>query len=361
MKIGIITFHRAINLGAALQAFALEKYIDTNIGTAEILDFIPNNAISKNNSVMRRVLHCGKALLTIGASIRRERRRAKFTHFIENYCNLSHRKYMGDEDIQEEPPSYDFLIAGSDQIWNYSLSGKTKSYYLGFDHQAVKISYGSSLGKADASSEEIEEIELELPKYKRISVREKRTAEIIKQRTGIDAEMVVDPVFLLSDQEWNVLFEKAERKAKKPYIFVYAMEVNETIKDMVVAVKRKYRMPAIVVYGGNIHSGINGKTDHICGPEDFLEYINGAAVVITNSFHGVSFSIIKGKAFIGIAHTTRNIRLENLYQMFRSEQLVYDKSALQNIDAYIVDGKKALKNMILYINKSKEFLQSSLS
>lgn len=40
MKIGIITFHRAINYGAVLQAYALKRKIDELGGSASIIDYI---------------------------------------------------------------------------------------------------------------------------------------------------------------------------------------------------------------------------------------------------------------------------------------------------------------------------------
>ena len=41
MKIGILTFHRANNVGAVLQAFALQKYINDNLSSCNIIDFYP--------------------------------------------------------------------------------------------------------------------------------------------------------------------------------------------------------------------------------------------------------------------------------------------------------------------------------
>ncbi len=43
MKIGILTFHRAKNFGANLQAYALNEYICKQNYNCEIVDFYPNN------------------------------------------------------------------------------------------------------------------------------------------------------------------------------------------------------------------------------------------------------------------------------------------------------------------------------
>ena len=39
MRIGIITFHRAINYGAVLQTYALQKFLNVSNYDAEVIDY----------------------------------------------------------------------------------------------------------------------------------------------------------------------------------------------------------------------------------------------------------------------------------------------------------------------------------
>ena len=58
----MITFHRACNLGANLQAYALNKFINENIAPCEIIDFYPNNQTAHKNKV-RKILSEIKSMI----------------------------------------------------------------------------------------------------------------------------------------------------------------------------------------------------------------------------------------------------------------------------------------------------------
>jgi len=53
-----------------------------------------------------------------------------------------------------------------------------------------------------------------------VSVREKSAADIIKQYTGIDSQVVLDPTLMLTDEDWKALVHKENNKSEKtPYIY----------------------------------------------------------------------------------------------------------------------------------------------
>ena len=53
-RIGVLTFHRANNLGAVLQAYALSTYLNENICPTEIIDFYPKNSLPVMKTVFRK-------------------------------------------------------------------------------------------------------------------------------------------------------------------------------------------------------------------------------------------------------------------------------------------------------------------
>ena len=81
------------------------------------------------------------------------------------------------------------------------LSGESKSYYLNFDHKAKRISYASSFGRDIISDEEAYLVKTELVEYNALSVRELSGIKIIHELTGRNAELVLDPVFLLNKEK----------------------------------------------------------------------------------------------------------------------------------------------------------------
>ena len=352
VKIGILTFHRAKNFGANLQAYALNEYICKQNYNCEIVDFYPNNYGKQPVKIIRKILSKIKRLFIIC----KYRDIIKFNNFQSRNYILSPKKYYGDEDIMTNSPEYDILISGSDQIFNTTLTGNSKSFYLCFNNKAKKISYASSFGRTELSNEEYALINSELPKFSAISVREKSAGDIIEKETGKNSKLVLDPVLLLDSSEWN--FKTSKKQRNKNYIFVYVMEVTENLQRTVSAMAGKNNLPVYVLYGCSQHSGIDGVTIKNIGPEEFLGYLRSASLVITNSFHGTAFSIIFKKRFVSVSHSTRNARLKNLMTLIGEK----DKLVSDNTDVFeaVVDGNTALSNITPYINASKEYLLDAL-
>ena len=94
MKIGILTYHRAHNYGAMLQAYALLSYLRNNGHDVEIIDYWPdmhrvqyalikpivgNGIISKTKCIIATTI----------TFIRRYMRIRKFEKFSQKYLNLN--------------------------------------------------------------------------------------------------------------------------------------------------------------------------------------------------------------------------------------------------------------------------------
>lgn len=343
----MITFHNAFNIGANLQAYALNKYINENIGDCEIIDFIPNNRVVQQ-SKFKKCLHLIKAAISFPLKGKEK----KFKIFQKKY-KISNRQFNGDNDIFANPPRYDILISGSDQALNATLSGNSKSFYLGFYDNCKKISYASSFGRKEISDVETNLIKSQLIKFSAISVREQSGADIIKEIIGKDAQLVLDPVFLLSADEWRTLSTKSKLPDK--YIFVYLMECSYEMLNVIEQVRQEYKLPIIVAYGvcGAIDNVIEAKN---CGPKDFIYYLDNAELVVTNSFHGTAFSIILEKDFICVAHSKRNERLANIMDLCKEADKLILKQPKSDIKNNVVLGANANKYISEHIKRSKDYL-----
>ena len=351
LKIGIVTFHRALNYGANLQAFALNSYVNQMGYDCEIIDLYPNNVGRPSKKFVRRLLGSAKRVLLSY----KDKKFRRFNKFQKDNYKLSLSKYYGDDDMAEASLQYSVLISGSDQILNTTLTGNTKSYYLSFDNKAKKISYGSSFGRSELSETEFVLIDSELVKFSSLSVREKSGQDIIMQRIGVQSTLVLDPVFLLSKEKWEQ--KTAKRTLPPKYILLYAMEATELLKNAARAMSERLALPVYVIYGCAKRFEEFGITIEDCGPVEFLSYIRGASVVVTNSFHGTAFSIIFEKNFVCVAHSTRNARLENIMEIIgRQEKLLKQKTD----EPEIVDGKEAAIVLAPHIQISKDYLESAL-
>lgn len=357
MKIGILTFHRANNIGAVLQASALQNYIENNISPCEIIDYVPNSEvrIHKKYRMLFHKLKLYLAFFKLKNSLIREN---SFRKYHKMYIKKSKNIYFGDSSTKKLSTLYDCLISGSDQILNTNLSGRSTAYYLDFDSNAKKISYGSSFGREIISKEEEILIKKELSKFNSLSVREKSCSDIIYNILNIKPQIVVDPVFLLDKLEWT---NRCNNNIKLPkhYIFVYGMENSELLESVVMKLCSENKIKSIVVYGGGDRGRILGDEFAACGPSEFLRLIKDAEVVITNSFHGCAFSIIFGKYFYCIPHSKRNTRIENLLQEIgQSNKIIYSSD---NLKEHKINGEISYKKIKPLIYKSMLFLKKNLS
>ena len=348
MKIGMFTFHRANNLGAVLQASALQKYVQNNFGDCEIVDYYPNNNIPVTYKGVKKILRKCKRIAIYPLTKKKRKREYRFDEYRKKYFKMTEQHFYGDNCIKDELKDFDILISGSDQILNTTLTGNSRAYYLDF-FEGKKISYASSFGRTNITQNEIDLIKSELPHYSAVSVREKSAGEIIKRISGIDSELVMDPVFLLKKEEWesrcNMDIILPER-----FIFVYSMENSENLERVVHLIKEEKNIPVIVVRGGGKAGRIAGKEDSTCGPAEFL---------VTNSFHGSAFSLIFEKKFLCIAHSKRNTRLINILQLINEEEKMIS-SNLSVYDDKIIEGNKYKNILERYINSSKDYLLNNL-
>lgn len=354
MKIGIITFHRAQNLGAVLQAYALCTYMNEHICETELIDFYPNNAVPQASSLIRRAAHLAKAIIRLREAKQRKIKTEKFDAFMAQY-RLSPEHYYGDQAIMANPPKYDLLISGGDQILNTTLSGCSESFYLSFDNTTPKISYSSSFGRQNISEDEKRLIRQQLSKFKALSVREATGADIIEAEISVRPKVVMDPVFLLSRERWASLC--AAPRAQGKYIFIYAMENTPELRKAVVAVREKYQLPLLTVYGGKCSMPFWGEMDACCGPQDFLSHIRNAEIIVTNSFHGTAFALIFGKMCYVVAHSNRNARLTHLLNVIGDvDKLITSLSTMEYVDSYKINGACIGTALNVIIESSKEYL-----
>ena len=318
-KVGIITFHRAINYGAVLQAYALQSTIDALGGKAEIIDYhcthLENNYSLRKRLSSTKSLHAYVAvLLKVGIPLLKKK--LVFRDFVKYYLHLSKSYYP--ETISECEKDYDLLITGSDQVWNYHHTDFDTAYFLDFiKDKRKKASYATSFGFEVLDASHKDTYYRLLKDYPKISVRENSGMEIVKDLLGnnSDVQVTIDPVFLLEPEQWM-------RKPipEKDYILIYELIPSDTLIQTAIAFSRKYQKP-IVRISGSAHRFRENfiKEVNSIHPEEFLGYIYNAELVVTNSFHGSAFSIIFHKEFYVVplegGMASLNTRMLNLLEL----------------------------------------------
>lgn len=303
MKIGIITMHKVLNYGSALQAYATQYVIESFGYKCELIDYQYGNKKEKKRSLKNRIIGFLINIL-LGSSYSKKRK--KFQQFYDDYFKLSNNRYETKESIENNPPSYDIYCTGSDQVWNPRFVGDDSTFMLGFvKNNAPKISYASSFATKTIPSELKELYGKYLSEYSHISVREHSNVSIIKELTGKDSSVVCDPTILLSDKDWNYVLNLKRKTQKKKYILVYILSYMYNpypdIYKIINHVKKTLGYQVIYL-GGRIMDSfhINDKCIRSAGPTDFVELFKNASFVITDSFHGSAFASIYGVPMLGV-------------------------------------------------------------
>lgn len=363
MKTGILTFHRAYNYGSALQAYALNRVLNDEAGTAETIDF--RNVCQDE---LYTIFNHGKSpkdlvrnFLSLIKYRQLKQKKKSFDDFINNEIKLSGLTTYDRRELEELNDQYDYFVCGSDQIWNVFCSDFSEVYLLDFVNDKSKcISYAASIGIGEIPEENKKMFSELLKGYKAISVREKRGAELIKPLVNQNVSVMPDPVVLLGREQWSELAEDAVIKGK--YILGYYIGDVPGMRDFAVKLHKKTGCKVVVI-NKNIRDLLYyNKKYYSAGPKEFISLIKNAEYVCTDSFHAVMFSIIFHKnfwVFIDGKKQNSGTRIINILEKAgltdravngSSENLLIDKEIdYSGIDEIIKDMREQALN---YLNQN---------
>lgn len=354
MKVGILTFHRAINYGAVLQTFALQKVL-SRYCECEVIDYrckyIENLYKPFNISKDRFIRSLISTILKYRS---RKIKMIKFYKFLDNNVKLS--PSFNKSDLKNIEDNYDVFITGSDQVWNNSCAGFDKTYFLDFvSDKRKKNSYAASFGFNKIPNHLEQEYFRLLQGYNNISVREKSGSVIIKCLLGRNVSVHIDPTFLLTKEEWQEYAYPIHQKKK--YILLYSVLKPDKILDYATRLSRETGYKIIYINDSPIKK-INAQYLRCSSPEEFLGLFNEAEYVITNSFHGTVFSIIFEKKFFAEVNSKgkMNYRIIDLLEKIGLEnRIITNYSTISN---ELIDYKKVNKKIGLEKQKAFSYLKS---
>ena len=190
---------------------------------------------------------------------------------------------------------YDYFISGSDQVWNPYFEFVGDSDLLYFAKSEQKNAYAASFGvDLEAIPEQRKPRMAELlSDFKALSVREAEGVRIVRNLTGHDAQLVINPTLTMNGQEWEKLEKRPSFvKTGERYILVYALaQKTKRFQDAVEqAVKSGVRVIDIYPEGNKLKKFLMP-----AGPSEFLYLVHHAEKILSDSFHATAFSLIYHK------------------------------------------------------------------
>lgn len=327
MKIGVITWFRDINYGTVLQAFALQQFLMKKGYSPALINYKaqPQSKKPKRNIVEKIK---GKIEYLLDGSFREkfsgefEAKVKSFYDLIDSNCIVTDKVVSGEDFIQLNN-QFDAFICGSDQIWNPNwLNGR---YFLNFvNSDKIKIAYAPSMGVSKIDAVAGAQIADYLESFNAISLREIQAIDMLKEYCDRNISLVCDPVFLLDRGYWENL--ATGEYPLENYVLVYFLTFQTEHWKAVKAYAKQNNLSIVLlpVYGKEFY--INGcKKYPFASPLQFINLIKHAKMVITDSFHGLAFSILLNKQFYIFERfsesnsKSQNSRILNLLSIFELE------------------------------------------
>lgn len=295
MKIITVTSQNADNYGAVLQAYALQQTLQ-NIGyDNEILDCRVANKRSKDLKVVIR-----QAVLKIQNFLyagRNKKLSERFIGFRNNYLKQT-KTYHSVAEVQQSPPQAEIYLTGSDQVFALGNS-LVPIRFLDFgDSDTVRASYAASKGLFEQDEKSISYLKEKLSRFAYISSREEQGTKYIKDTLGLSCETHIDPVFLLEREDWDKI--TPEPRIKEPYILCFRMLRHDAFQPLVDKLKKETGWQVVSIQPRADKKLKADKYLFDVTPQEFVQLIRDAGVVVTTSFHATAFSIIYKKKFYSL-------------------------------------------------------------
>ena len=290
-----------------------------------------------------------------------------FDHCFEKHLSPIYDSYGALK--KECSQKYQNVITCSDQLWSPAALASGFYNLMFVPQNVLKISLASSFGVSNIPWYQKRRTKQYLNRIEHISMRENRGAEIVKELTGKDVPVLMDPVFAFDKEEWNSMIEPAPSEWGE-YIFCYFLGQNPEHRVVAKELAAKTGMKIVTLRHLDSYTAEDENFGDVApydvDPKRFLNILRNASYVCTDSFHGVAFSIIFEKKFLAFnryndkSSNSKNSRIDSVCtnldlqnrRFFNVENAF--ETLFRDID-YVVVGEK----LNWYKQNTKSFLKNA--
>ncbi len=375
-KIGIVTIVDYHNYGNRLQNYAVQKYIESfgfQAETVRILQIRKKESFSERiarisslppKQIVKKLLRfsINHFLLILTSGKRKvekllsDKRVDNFKKFVRQYINETDFS-ISDTNIPDNLDElFDYYIVGSDQVWNPSYLSKL--YFLPFAPKEKKIAFSASFGVSKIPEHMAELYKKHLADFPFISVREYEGADLVRRLIGREVPVLVDPTMLFDAKDWMEIAKTPQKVPNKDYILTYFLgNKSKEMRDFLSYLQRYCNLDIVKL------NDLKDPTKYVISPSEFIFYFANSKIVLTDSFHGVVFSILFKKPFIVFRRMGTIDMYSRIASLLRTFNLT-DRAAevmLKNPrNVFDVDFSSTDKILEQERQKAKEFLMNAL-
>ena len=350
MRIGIITFHRAYNCGAMLQAWALKTILERMGHTVE---FPACNHVGETSrwqlgwvnreyqglNLLRSFV--GRAIINLmsipSEDILLRRYRLFRTRYLpERICTP-----------REFDKYYDLIIVGSDQVWSTRHSGKYAPLFFAENIPACirKIGYAVSYGDEpikDISA--MQRIIAALDRFSSVSVREPLAQQQLSKYTDRQIAVSLDPTLLLKDEDYDEITGDFGAN-RKPYLFMYTLSAEPFYVQTARTLAKRLGVRCIIApcYQYSRYGAPSGLTYSI-SPDRLVSLVRNAQYVLAGSFHGTVMGLTFHKPFLSLRNQIDKYesRPAALLNMIGSgDKIVNPQTSIEKMEELLRNGPES--------------------
>lgn len=370
-KVRILSFQNAQNYGAVLQAYGLQQALK-GLGYEDVAFINYNPKYLRNRYLVfpkrwyaphKRGLHFAISyyINLPFTTINRWKRNKRINQSRSKLLRQTKEQYLCLSDIDNV--SCNYLVCGSDQIWSTWITGEPDPVFFGeggYVGMHKRIAYAPSTELSSFNSpNHVKTIKKLIENFDHISVREESVRNVLFELTNKDISVCIDPTLLCGTEAFSLI--AAPPIVKHKYILVYAYETSDVLIQAIlksIPSFEDYEVQYLTFSPSAFRASMKSNYHGEASIEQFVSLFKYASYVVTNSFHGLAFSLLFEKPFLVSYVDGKSTRTESLLKQLQLENLlIKDETQIkwELIDYDVVNNK--LDSMR---KESLSFLSNSL-
>lgn len=370
-KVGILTINDYANYGNRLQNYAVQEILKnlevepvtvinlTKISKASLIenrDIPKDNSLNKMYKVFKRKLYNGYHRNKIKQL--KDEKVSRFKDFTKKYIDETDYSITSGNVPATVNDEFDYFVTGSDQVWNPYFSHFSEIDFLTFADKGKRIAFSPSIAIDEIPGEIKKDYQKWVNGMDYLSVREESGADIIQELTGRNAELLVDPTMALSKQDWLEISKESKNKPNKKYMCTYFLgETYIENKDEIEEIAKSNGLELVNL--GNLYDFQRYTAD----PSEFIDFIYSSEMFLTDSFHGVIFSILFNKPFIVFNRKGRlpsmGSRIDTILSKFNLEDRKWE-NITSSSDSFNIDFSSVDEILVEEREKVYKYLEKGL-
>jgi Polysaccharide pyruvyl transferase len=365
MSVGLLTIHDIYNYGSILQTYATRHAAAKLQKPVQIIDYKYPNELHKGSSLQPSSV--ARAALKAGNGFLKDLLPARpYSTYMRRYAEAREAwygqttcAYPTREAIRHNPPLCRTYMVGSDQVWHPRSAASDPTFFLDFASPGSRrVSYASSFGAVTIPAGLFAEYAKRIREFDALGVRERPGVQLVKELTGRNATLTLDPTLLLDGDFWRG--EAVFPEDEEPYIVCYGSNQGSNYMERLALHLGRQTGWKVVRLNGKFHNAFDRRMRYVldAGPREWLGYLAKARLVIGQSFHATAFAVNFGKPLISLLrgqldHDSRQLDFLDLVGLSKAALMV--GSPLPTLEDLLMEPNHEAVERLLAEHRDRSF------